>query len=157
MLRRSRHSLWEALTLPTAKDPNSEVSNFHQVPEVLTWLSNATGDLGKIKSTGGKGKEIKAMQMVGETGKKITKGFLHEPLTIQLHPRPKADAPDLSSNIELRTPCSPKYPRASQKLRTLASNPADQSSPLKPASPPPPDPRPQQSPAHPSTRRPVPS
>lgn len=156
MLRRSRHSLWRALTLPTAKGPNSEVSNFLQVPEVLTWLSNVTGDLEKIKSTGGKGKEIKSMQMVGETGKKITKGFLREPLTIQLHPCPKADSPDLSSNTEFRTPCPPKYPRASQKLRTLASNPAGRSSLLKPA-PPPMDPRPQQSPAHPSTRRPVPS
>lgn len=33
-------SLWEALTLPIAKDPNSKVSNFFQVPESLTWLSN---------------------------------------------------------------------------------------------------------------------
>ena len=51
------------LTLPTVKNPNLEVSNFLQPPETLTWLSNAAGDLGKTESTGGKGKEMKAMQV----------------------------------------------------------------------------------------------
>ena len=65
------------LTLPTVKNPNLEVSNFLQPPETLTWLSNAAGDLGKTESTGGKGKEMKAMQVYvwggwgrGDWGKK---------------------------------------------------------------------------------------
>ena len=51
-------------------------------------------------------------------------------LIIELHPSPKADSPiyPLIQNSVHPAP-HPKYPRASQKLRTLAPNPAGQSSP----------------------------
>lgn len=127
------------LTLPTVKNPNLEVTNFLQPPETLTWLSNAAGDVGKTESTGGKGKEMKAMQVYvwggwgrGNWEKKSPKVALEVNLLliIELHPSPKADSPiyPLIQNSVHPAP-HPKYPRASQKLRTLAPNPAGQSSP----------------------------
>lgn len=39
------YSFCEALILPSAKDPSSEVTNFEQVPEILIWPTQRQGRL----------------------------------------------------------------------------------------------------------------
>lgn len=73
--RANLYPMLRALTLPTAKNPKLEVTNFLQPPETLNLVKQCRWRPWENRSTGGKGKEISnAGVLCGRgTGKKITK------------------------------------------------------------------------------------